>query len=238
MYSINKVTEQSKKHLHGNGYKTLSQANKVSYFLSLNLLFKQYCNQIKVFPDNLYRAIQPYKAQLPYLYPIPKIHKNPIATRSICEVFNAFTMYASQVINKVLKELYFSLLAKYPNLTSLINTICPDTDTAIHCAKLAFKHCPPQTPINITSYNFEGLYSNISILKAITLILSLYNILDIDPLHEYKVAITKTKNNSYNPNLQKMQQTLLIIHPLKINKQTLYQLMQLVLIDNSYLICK
>jgi hypothetical protein len=33
-----------------------------------------------------------------------------------------------------------------------------------------------------------------------------------------------------------MQQTLSIIHLLKINKQTLHQLMQLVLIDNSYLI--
>jgi hypothetical protein len=93
-------------------------------------------------------------------------------------------------------------------------------------------------PINITSYDFEGLYPNIPVLKAITLILSLYNILDIDPLHEYEVAITKTINNSYNPNLQKMQQTLPIVHPLKINKQTLYQLMQLVLIDNSYLICE
>jgi hypothetical protein len=142
------------------------------------------------------------------------------------------------VINKVLKELYFSLLAKYPNLTSFINTICSDTDTAIHCAKLAFKHYPPQTPINITSYDFEGLYLNIPILKAISLILSLYNILDINPLHEYKVAITKTKNDSYNLNLQKIQQTLLIVYPLKINKQTLHQLMQLVLINNSYLICK
>jgi hypothetical protein len=35
-----------------------------------------------------------------------------------------------------------------------------------------------------------------------------------------------------------MQQTLLTIHPLKINKQTLQQLMQLVLINNSYLICE
>jgi hypothetical protein len=143
--------------------------------------------------------------------------------------------YASQVINKVLKELYFNLLAKYPNLTSPINTICPDTDTAIHCA---FKHCPPQTPINITSYDFKGLYLNIYILKAISLILSLYNILDIDPLHEFEVAITKIKNDSYNPNLQKMQQTLPTVYPIKINKQTLHQLMQLVLIDNSYLICE
>jgi hypothetical protein len=142
------------------------------------------------------------------------------------------------VINKVLKELYFSLLAKYPNLTSFINTICPDTDTVIHRANLAFKHCLSQTPINITSYDFKGLYSNIPVLKAIALILSHYNILDIDPLHKYEVVITKTKNDSYNPNLQKIQQTLLIIHPLKINKQTLHQLMQLVLIDNSYLICE
>jgi hypothetical protein len=37
---------------------------------------------------------------------------------------------------------------------------------------------------------------------------------------------------------KKMQQTLSIIHPLKINKQTLHQLMQLVLIDNNYLICE
>jgi hypothetical protein len=144
-------------------------------------------------------VIQPYK--LPYWYLIPKIHKNPIATRPICEAFNTFTTYASQVINKVLKELYFSLLAKYPNLISSINTICPDTNTVIHRAKLAFKHCPPQTPINIISYDFKGLYFNILILKAITLILSLYNILDINPLYEYQVAITKTKNNSYNPNL-------------------------------------
>jgi hypothetical protein len=35
-----------------------------------------------------------------------------------------------------------------------------------------------------------------------------------------------------------MQQTLPTIHPLKINKQTLQQLMQLVLIDNSFLICE
>jgi hypothetical protein len=35
-----------------------------------------------------------------------------------------------------------------------------------------------------------------------------------------------------------MQQTLPTIHPLKINKQTLQQLMQLVLINNSYLICE
>jgi hypothetical protein len=151
-------------------------------------------------------------------------------------VFNAFTTYANQVINKILKELYLSLLAKYPNLTSLINTICPDTDIAIHHAKLVFKHCPPQTPINITFYDFKGLYPNIPVPKAIFLILSLYNILDIDLLHDFKVAITKTKNNSYNKNLQKMQQTLLIVHPLKINKQLLHQLMQLVLIDNSYLI--
>jgi hypothetical protein len=142
------------------------------------------------------------------------------------------------VINKVLKELYFSLLTKYPNLTSFINTIYLNTNTAIHYAKLAFKHCSLQTLINITSYDFKGLYLNIPVPKAITLILFLYNILDINPLHEYEIAITKTKNNSYNPNLQKMQQTLLIIHPLKINKQTLHQLMQLVLIDNSYLICK
>jgi hypothetical protein len=126
------------------------------------------------------------------------------------------------VINKVLKELYFSLLAKYPNLTSLINTICPDTNTTIHRAKLAFKHYSLQMPINITSYDFEELYPNILVPKAIALILSLYNILDIDPLHEYEVAITKTKNNSYNLNLQKMQQTLPIVYLLKINKQTLH----------------
>jgi hypothetical protein len=35
-----------------------------------------------------------------------------------------------------------------------------------------------------------------------------------------------------------MQQTLPTIHSLKISKQTLQQLMQLVLIDNSYLICE
>jgi hypothetical protein len=35
-----------------------------------------------------------------------------------------------------------------------------------------------------------------------------------------------------------MQQTLPTVHPVKINKQTLYQLIQLVLINNSYLICK
>jgi hypothetical protein len=131
----------------------------------------------------------------------------------------------SQVINKVLKELYFSLLAKYPNLTFLINTICPDTDTAIHRAKLAFKHCPSHTPINITSFDFEELYPNIPVPKAISLILSLYTILDLDPLHEFEVAINRTKNDSYNKNLQKMQQTLPTIHPLKINKQTLHQLM-------------
>jgi hypothetical protein len=142
------------------------------------------------------------------------------------------------VINKILKELYFSLLAKYPNLTSPINTICPDTDTVIHCAKLVFKHYSPHTPNNITSYDFKRLYLNISIAKAISLILSLYNILDIDPLHKYEVAITKTKNDSYNENLQKMQQTLPTIHSVKINKQILHQLMQLVLIDNSYLICE
>jgi hypothetical protein len=101
-----------------------------------------------------------------------------------------------------------------------------------------FKYYPPQIPINIPSYNFEELYPNIPVLKAISLILSLYNILDINPLHKYEVAITKTKNNSYNQNLQKMQQTLLTVHPLKINKQTLHQLMQLVLINNSYLICE
>jgi hypothetical protein len=123
----------------------------------------------------LYNVIQPYKAQIPYWYPIPKIHKIPIASRPICEAFNAFTIYASQVINKVLKELYLSLLAKYPNLTSSINTICPDTNTAIH------------------------------IPKAIFLIFSIYSILDIDPLHEFEVAITKTKNDSYNENFQKMQ---------------------------------
>jgi hypothetical protein len=109
-----------------------------------------------------------------------------------------FMIYTSQVINKILKELYFSLLAKYPNLTSSINTVCPDTDTAIHYAKLAFKHCLPQTPINITSFDFERLYPNIPVPKAISLIFSLYTILDIDPLHEYKVAITRSKNNSYN----------------------------------------
>jgi hypothetical protein len=128
----------------------------------------------------------------------------------------------SQVINKVLKELYFSLLVKFSNLTSPVNTICLDIDTAIHRANLAFKHCPPWMPINITSYDFKGLYSNIPVPKAIDLILSLYKILDIDPLHEFEVAITKTKNDTYNPNLQKMQQTLPIIHPLKINKQTLH----------------
>jgi hypothetical protein len=35
-----------------------------------------------------------------------------------------------------------------------------------------------------------------------------------------------------------MQQTLPTVHPLKINKQILHQLMHLVLIDNSYLICE
>jgi hypothetical protein len=135
------VTEQSEKQLYSNGYKLLHQTNKKSYFLSLNLLFCQYCNQIKLLPTNIYNTIQPYKAQLPCWYPIPKIHKNPISTRSICKAYNAFTTYASQVINKILKELYFSLLVKYPNLTSLINTICPDTDMAIHRVNLAFKHC-------------------------------------------------------------------------------------------------
>jgi hypothetical protein len=69
-------------------------------------------------------------------------------------------------------------------------------------------------------------------------ILFLYKILDIDLLHEFEVAITKIKNDTYNPNLPKMQQTLPIIHLFKINKQTLHQLMQLVFIDNSYLICE
>jgi hypothetical protein len=132
------------------------------------------------------------------LVPIPKIHKNPITSRLICGAFNAFTTYASQVINKVLKELYLSLLAKFPSHTSLINTICPDTDTAILRANLAFKHCPPYTPINISSFDFEGLYPNIPILKAIFLILFLYTILDLDPLHKFKVAISRTKDDSYN----------------------------------------
>jgi hypothetical protein len=169
---INWVTEQSKKYLYGTSYKLLPQTTKNTYFLTLNLLFKQYFNQIKLFSNSLYNAIQPYKAQLPCWYPIPKIHKNSIVSRPICGAFNAFMTYASQVINKVLKELYFSLLAKYSNLTFPINTICPDTNTAIHRAKLAFKHCSPQTPINITSYDFKGLYSNIPVPKAISLILS------------------------------------------------------------------
>jgi hypothetical protein len=216
----------------------LSQFDKNSYFTTLKTLFLQYCNQIKLFPDNLYRTIQSYKAKLSSWYPIPKIHNNPITARPICEAFNTFTTYASQVINKVLKELYLSLLAKYPNHTSPINTICPDTDTAIIRANLVFKHCSPYTPIHISSFDFEGLYPNIPVSKAISLILSLYTILEIDPLHEFEIAINRTKNDSYNRNLQKMQQTLLTIHPLKINKQTLQQLMQLVLIDNSYLICE
>jgi hypothetical protein len=149
-----------------------------------------------------------------------------------------FTTYASQVINKVLKELYFKLIAKYPNLTFTVNTICPDTDTAIHRVKLAFKHCSSQTLINITFFDFKGLYLNIPVSTAISLIFSLYNMLKINPLHEFEIAITRSKNDSYNKNLQKMQQILPIVHPLKINKQTLYQLMQLVLIDNSYLIYK
>jgi hypothetical protein len=124
----------------------LSQTDKVSYFAFLNSLFIQYCNQIKLFLDNLYRIIQPYKAQLPCWYLIPKIHKNSISTRLICRAFNAFTTYASQVINKVLKELYFSLLAKYPNLTFFVNTLCPDTNTAIYRVKLAFKHCHHKHP--------------------------------------------------------------------------------------------
>jgi hypothetical protein len=141
------------------------------------------------------------------------------------------------VINKCLKELYFSLLAKYSNTFS-INIICPDTDTAIIRANLAFKHCSPHTPINIFSFDFKGLYLNIPVPKAILLILSLYIILDLDPLHEFKIAISRTKHDSYNKNLQKMQQTLPTIHLLKINKQTLQQLMQLVLIDNSFFICE
>jgi hypothetical protein len=143
----------------------------------------------------------------------------------------------SQVINKVLKELYFSLLAKYPN-TSSINTICSDTDTVINRANLAFKHCSLHTPINISLFDFKGLYPNIPVPKAISLILFLYTILDLNPLHQFKVTINRTKHDSYNKNLQKMQQTLPTIHLLKINKQTLQQLMQLVLIDNSFLICK
>jgi hypothetical protein len=135
----------------------------------LHLIHSSYNIVTKLLPDNLYRAIQPYKAQLPCWYLIPKIHKSSISARPICEAFNAFTTYASQVINKVLKELYFSLLAKFPNLTFSVNTICPDTDTVIHRAQLAFKHCPPQTLINIISYDFEGLYPNISVLKAIVL---------------------------------------------------------------------
>jgi hypothetical protein len=142
------------------------------------------------------------------------------------------------VINKVLKELYYTLLAKYPNLTSTVNIIYLDTDTAIHYAKLAFKHYSLHTSINITFFDFKRLYSNIPVPKAISLILSLYNILDTNPLHEFEIVITRSKNNSYNKNLQKMQQTLSTIHPLKINKQILHQLMQLVLIDNSYLICE
>jgi hypothetical protein len=63
--SINWVTEQSKKHLYGNDYKLLSQTNKNTYFAFLKSLFTQYCNQIKLFSDNLYRTIQPYKAKLP-----------------------------------------------------------------------------------------------------------------------------------------------------------------------------
>jgi hypothetical protein len=142
------------------------------------------------------------------------------------------------VINKVLKELYYNLLAKYPNLTFTVNTIYLDTNIAIHHVKLAFKHCFPHTLINITSFNFENLYLNISVLKTISLILFLYKYLDINSLYEFKITITRSKNNSYNENLQKMQQTLPIVHPLKINKQTLHQLIQLVLIDNSYLICE
>jgi uncharacterized membrane protein YukC len=88
------------------------------------------------------------------------------------------------------------------------------------------------------SFDFKRLYFNISILKAISLILSLYNILDINPLHEFEITITRSKNDFYNNNLQKMQQTLPTVHSLKINKQIFYQLMQLVLIDNSYLICE
>jgi hypothetical protein len=89
---------------------------------------------------------------------------------------------------------------------------------AIHIAKLAFKHCPSQTPINIISFDFKELYSNILVPKAIFLIFSLYTILDLDPRHEFEVVISRTKNNSYNKNLQKMQQTLTTIHPLKISK--------------------
>jgi hypothetical protein len=99
------------------------------------------------------------------------------------------------VINKVLKELYYTLLVKYPNLTSTVNTICSDTDTTIHCVKLTFKHCSSHTPINITFFDFEGLYFNISIFKAISLILSLYNILDINLSYEFKIAITRSKND-------------------------------------------
>jgi hypothetical protein len=93
--SIDWVTEQSKQQLYSNGYKLLHQTNKKSYFLSLNLLFCQYCNQIKLLPTNLYNTIQPYKAQLLYWYLIPKIHKNPISTRLICRAYNAFMIYAS-----------------------------------------------------------------------------------------------------------------------------------------------
>jgi hypothetical protein len=215
---IDWVTEQSKKQLYDNGYKLLHQVNKESYFLSLNLLFRQYCNQIKLLPTNLYNTIQFYKKQLLCWYPIPKIHKNPISTRLICGAYNAFMTYASQVINKILKELYFSLLAKYPNFTFLINTICLDTDMAIHRTNLAFKYCSPYMLINITSFDFKRLYSNIPVPKAISLILSLYTILDLDSLHEFEIAISRTKNNSYNKNLQKMQQTLPTIHLLKISK--------------------
>jgi hypothetical protein len=46
-------------------------------------------------------------------------------------------------------------------LSRFFFTIYPDTNTAIHRAKLAFKHYSIQTPINITFFDFEDLYPNI-----------------------------------------------------------------------------
>jgi hypothetical protein len=80
-----------------------------------------------------------------------------IEARSICKAFNTFTIYTSQVINKILKKLYYNLIAKYPNLSFSINTIYLDIDIIIHRIKIALKSYSLQTLINIIFFDFEEL---------------------------------------------------------------------------------
>jgi hypothetical protein len=83
--SINWVTKQANKHLLGPRYKMLNLVtidltckNTIdTYFLSLNIFFKQYYKQIQNFSPGIYDAILPYRTIYQIGIPFQKSTKIP-----------------------------------------------------------------------------------------------------------------------------------------------------------------